>query len=338
MEEKKETKMSLGTFTIILVIVALIIVGGVYYFLVVNKKDTGNTDANNITNNVAEQNTIEQTTIIEEKLSMTQEQFPKVDGATAMLPMIGEMTKAVMGFTDEQAQKFLDENTNGKTAKVYAGLIDKKTDVIFASEPSDDILKQAKEANVEFEMTGIGLDGFVFLLNEQNPVKSLTIEQIQDIYTGKITNWKEVGGDDAKIIAYQREANSGSQNLMEKMVMKGKKMQDPQGDTVLSIDSMEGLVDSISNTNSKYSIGYSIYLYAKEQYIRDNIKFLEINGVEATDNAIANGSYPLTKIVYAIMRKDEPEDSNARKLVKWLQTTEGQKVVQAGGYVKLQQK
>lgn len=54
-------------------------------------------------------------------------------------------------------------------------------------------------------MTGIGLDGFVFLINEQNPVKSLTLDQIRGIYTGKITNWKEVGGDDAKIIAYQRE-------------------------------------------------------------------------------------------------------------------------------------
>lgn len=147
---------------------------------------------------------------------MTEEEFPKVDGATAMLPMVGEITKSVLGYTDEQAQKYLDENTQGKSAKVYASLIKKEKDLIFVSEPSDDILKQAKEANVEFDMTGIGRDGFVFIVNKDNPVNSLTIEQIQKIYTGEITNWNQVGGNDEEIVAFQREQNSGSQNLMEK--------------------------------------------------------------------------------------------------------------------------
>lgn len=73
-------------------------------------------------------------------------------------------------------------------------------------------------------MIGIGRDGFVFVENKENKVDNLTIEQIQNIYTGKIRNWSEVGGEDAEIIAYQREKNSGSQNLMEKMVMKGLEM------------------------------------------------------------------------------------------------------------------
>ena len=70
-------------------------------------------------------------------------------------------------------------------------------------------------------MVGIGLDGFVFLVNKENKVDSLTLEQIQKIYTGEITNWSNVGGENEEIVAYQREANSGSQNLMEKMVMQG---------------------------------------------------------------------------------------------------------------------
>lgn len=77
------------------------------------------------------------------------------------------------------------------------------------------------------------------------------------------------------------------------------------------------------------------YLYAKEQYVKDNVKFLSINGVEPSDATIADGSYPLTKTVYAIYRKGEPEDSNAKKLVKWLKTEEGQKAVVAGGYTGL---
>lgn len=201
MEETKKTK---GNLTIVFLLVIIIVLAtiGIIYYMNNSAKDNNGNSVENVGREENNQISNEDKT---ENLKMTAEEFPKVDGATAMLPMIGEITKAVLGYSDEQAQKFLDENTQGKTAKVYQGLIDGKTNVIFASEPSDDILQKAKKAGVEFEMTGIGLDGFVFLINEQNPVKSLTLDQIRGIYTGKITNWKEVGGDDAKIIAYQRE-------------------------------------------------------------------------------------------------------------------------------------
>lgn len=330
MEKKEPMKISFITVIMIILIVALIS-AGIVYFIFINNKDNGTTNTN--IENIASTNNAETKT--SEELKMTEEEFPKVDGATAMLPMVGEITKTVLGYTDEQAQKYLDENTQGKSAKVYASLINKEKDLIFVSEPSDDILRQAKEANVEFDMTGIGKDGFVFIVNKNNPVNSLTIEQIQKIYTGEITNWSQVGGNNEEIVAYQREQNSGSQNLMEKMVMKGTKMKTaPSG---LMIASMEGLIDSVAKgyDNSKASIGYSIYLYAKEQYVKDNIKFLSIDGVYPSDETIANGTYPLSKIVYAVTRKDVPQDSNARKLTKWLLTDEGQKIVEAGGYSKL---
>lgn len=322
MEENKKGKSGIA-ITIAIVLIFILAVAGILYYIN-NNKNTNEAEMANTEKNAGT-----------EDFKMTEEEFPRVDGATAMLPMIGEITKSVLGYNDEQAQKYLSENAHGKTAKVYQGLIDGEKDVIFASEPSDDILEKAKNAGVEFEMTGIGLDGFVFLLNEENPVKSLTLEQIKGIYSGKITNWKEVGGDDAEIIAYQREKNSGSQNLMEKMVMQGEKMTDATN-TNLEIVSMEGLIDGISSQpNSKYAIGYSIYLYAKEQYVKGNVKFVNINGVEATDENITNKSYSLTKIVYAITKKTEPEGSSARRLIKWLLTENGQKVVEAGGYVKI---
>lgn len=329
MEEKKTTKNNLLS-AIMIVLIIILVIAGIGYYLFINNALIDN------------QNGIEQieddttTSKVADELTMTEEEFPKVDGATAMLPMVGEITKAVLGYTDEQAQKYLDENTQGKSAKVYASLINKEKDLIFVSEPSDDILRQAKEANVEFDMTGIGRDGFVFIVNKDNPVNSLTIEQIQKIYTGEITNWKEVGGNDEEIVAYQREQNSGSQNLMEKMVMKGITMKDAP--TGLMISSMEGLIDSVAKKNydgAKSSIGYSIYLYAKEQYVKDNIKFLSIDNVYPSDETIANGTYPLSKIVYAVTRKDVSQDSSVRKLTKWLLTDEGQKIVVAGGYSKL---
>ena len=327
---------------LIFIILVIAIVLGVYYInnkmnegtKVSNTIKTQNTIANEVKNENTVTNTVKETNTTE-KFRMTEAEFPKVDGATAMLPMVGEITKAVLGFTEAQAQKYLDENTQGKSAKVYASLINKEKDLIFVSEPSDDILRQAQNAGVEFDNTGIGLDGFVFLINKNNPVESLTLEQIRDIYTGKITNWKDVGGEDAEIFPYQREQNSGSQNLMEKMVMKGEKMA-PAKSSDMQIESMSGLIDSVANgDNSRYSIGYSIYLYAKEQYVKDSVKFVKINGVSATDENITNKTYPLTKIVYAVTRKDVPQESSARKLIKWLLTPAGQKVVEAGGYVKL---
>lgn len=316
-----------GVIIFLIILIILLIALGVTYFLANFNNNQEN--INNVTNN-----TIEEAKVSEEKqeeYKLSKEEYPKVDGATAMRPMSVEIAKSVLNMTDEEAEEFIVHNT---TAKAYENLINKKTDLIFVSEPSDDILNQAKKAGVEFEMVGIGRDGFVFVENKDNEIDSLTIEQIQNIYTGKITNWSEVGGEDAPIVAYQREKNSGSQNLMEKMVMKGLKMMDvPQS---LELTNMSGLIDKIASyENSKNSIGYSIYLYAKEQYVKDSIKFLSINGVYPSDETIADGSYPLSKIVYAIYRKDEPQDSNTRKLVEWLKTEEGQKTVEAGGYVPL---
>ena len=334
MEENKKNNVT----TIVVVILLLLIIGLTVFVVVKINKDKNQITTNNtIVNTNKENETISNTqtnTNEVSSLTMTEEEFPKVDGATAMLPMVGEITKKVLGYTDTEAQKYLDENTQGKSAKVYASLIDKTKDLIFVSEPSDDILQQAKDAGVEFDNTGIGYDGFVFLLNKENPVQSLTLDQIRSIYKGEITNWKEVGGDDAPIFPYTREANSGSENLMEKMVMNGEKTVSKSPD--MQISSMSGLIDAISNgDNSKYSIGYSIYLYAKEQYVKDNTKFLRINNIEPTDATITDKSYPLTKVVYAVTRKDVPQDSNVRKLIDWLLTEEGQEVVYAGGYVKM---
>ena len=331
METKNEKlKIDFSTVLIVIVLITLIVVGGIYYLVTKNKGNESkvNTIQNNIEENTTTENETNSVAKETTKFQLSKNEYPKVDGATAMKPMSVEIAKSVLGMTKEEADKFIVHNT---TAKAYENLINKKADLIFVSEPSDGILKDAKNAGVEFEMVGIGRDGFVFIVNKENNVDSLTIEQIQKIYTGEIKNWSEVGGEDEKIIAYQREPNSGSQNLMEKMVMKNLKLADVPSE--LKIAGMEGLIDAVASySNAKASIGYSIYLYAKEQYVKDSIKFLSINNVYPTEDTIANGTYPLSKIVYAIYRKDEPENSNTRNLVKWLLTQEGQKTVAAGGY------
>ena len=271
-------------------------------------------------------------TIPRASLYFTREEYPRIDGATAMYPMSVEIARAVMAISEEEAESLITHHT---TANAYDNLIQKECDLIFVSEPSNDILRRAREAGVSFEMAGIGRDAFVFIVNQANPVEDLSIDEIQKIYMGEITNWQEVGGADSPITAYQREANSGSQNLMEKMVMQGKDMMNTAPE--YEIRSMAGLVDVIADyQNVESALGYSIYLYAKEQYVRDSIKFLSVNGVYPTDETIADGSYPLSKIVYAVFREDEPEGSPVRQLVDWIKSPEGQEAVMRGGYVGMQ--
>lgn len=318
---------------VILIIILLVLVGFyLYHVFIIKEKEENVTLSNQQENIQVEEQELPKQQVSTSSFQLTKEEYPKVDGATAMKPMSVQIAAQVMGISVAEAEGLIIHNT---TKQAYENIINKKADLIFVSEPSNDILKQAEEKNVELEMVGIGRDGFVFLVNKQNPVNNLTIRQIQDIYTGAITNWKEVGGNDSPIIAYQREKNSGSQNLMEKLVMKDKPLMEPI--KAQEITAMGDLIDAIADyDNSENAIGYSIYLYAKEQYVKDNIKFLKIDSVVPTDDTIANGTYPLSKIVYAVFRKEEPQDSNVRKLVNWLKTPEGQQVVEKGGYVGLQ--
>ena len=152
------------------------------------------------------------------------------------------------------------------------------------------------------------------------------------IYQGKITNWKEVGGDDAEIIPYQRPVGSGSQTAMISLVMKGKKMVEPKAYQV-EVD-MGGLVDAIAEyDNAKYSLGYSYFYYVNTMYKRDTIKMLSIDGVEPTIETIKNGQYPIYTNGFIVYNKAVKEDSNTIKWVNNVLSKRGSKIIEDAGYV-----
>lgn len=137
-------------------------------------------------------------------LKLTLEEYPIVDGSTVTIPLSEALAAKITDKTLEEIRPYVVHN---KTHEAYVNLIDKKADLIFVTGPSEEELALAKEKNVELEIVPIVSEGFVFITHVDNPVNQLTVEQIQDIYTGKITNWKEVGGEDLPIIAYQRPEN-----------------------------------------------------------------------------------------------------------------------------------
>lgn len=264
----------------------------------------------------------------------TKEDFPRIDASLATQPLTNAFYE---NFTGESSDNIEPDYSN--THPAYQKLIEGKKDLIVVTEPSEDEMKMAKDAGVELVVTPVVKEGFVFYINAENPVESLTIEQIQDIYTGKITNWKEVGGNDAEIRAFQRPDNSGSQTGMYSLVMRGKKiMEAPKEDLIETMFDIVNLVSSYDNGIN--SIGYSYYYYATTIYdtldatVKDRIKFLKIDGIEPSNTTIYNESYPLNTAYYIVTRKDNT-DENVQKLFDAMLSERGQKVAEEAGYVRV---
>jgi len=260
-----------------------------------------------------------------ERPALTKENYPRIDGSTATIPLSERLASELLSMSAEEAKEFIKHNT---THNAYENLIEDN------AEPSEDELNMAAARGIELEVIPVVKEAFVFLVNKSNPVDELSLEEIKDIYQGKITNWKELGGSDMEIMAYQRPDNSGSQTLMQNQVMKGLTMS--KAPTELKPAGMGGLIEAIASyDNSDSAIGYSVYYYANTMYLKDTVKFVKVNGVEPNNETIMKDKYPITSAYYAVLKKTEPENSNARKLLKWTLSSEGQKLAEAAGYVPL---
>jgi len=281
---------------------------------------------------------------------LTLENYPRVDGSTSTEPLNALIACKLLGISYEWAysdtrswgiEPILQKKNTGifqnrikssQTHESFINLIDKKTSLILSARTmSPDEKNYAKAAGVTLIETPIALDAFVFVINPDNPVESLTIEQIEDIYTGKITNWKEVGGNDSEINPYVRNANSGSQETMESLVMKDLPIMEFPIAQERVVHSMVGVIDVLIRDIN--SICYTFFYY-KEQILRDLLtKTIAIEGIYPNKNTIFHISYPYVSEVYAVIRSDLDESSMAYQVYEWLQTAEGKYVINESGYL-----
>lgn len=275
---------------------------------------------------------IEENTISTEPI-YTLENYPKVDASLATQPLTNAFIK---NFTGEDVDVSTLDYTN--THPGYVRLINDEVDLIVVTEPSEEELQLAKEKGVELEVIPVVKEGFVFYVNSSNPIDSLTREQIQGIYSGEITNWKEVGGNDEEILPYQRPVNSGSQTGMLSLVMKNKKLMEPLKENLLQ--TMAQIINYVSSyDNGRNSIGYSYYYYATTMFqtidseVAGNIKLLGIDGVKPNNQTIQDGSYPYNTAYYIVINKADDENSAARKLANEMLSKRGQNVAKEAGYV-----
>lgn len=261
----------------------------------------------------------------------TKADFPHIDGSTATYPLSMEIGKELLGLDDTGVKGFITHKT---THNAYVNLINGNADIIFVTQPSPEEIALAAKEGIELEIVPICGEGFVFLVNGENPVKNLSSAQVQDIYKGVIKNWKEVGGEDREIIPYQREANSGSQTIMENTVMKGIPMMIPPKEIL--VYGMGELIDRVADySNSRSALGYSVFYYATTMYQSRSVRLLSIDGVAPSRQTIKDGTYPFIVNYYAVLRKSEGSDSSARRLLGWILGEEGQSLVDKAGFVSL---
>lgn len=221
-------------------------------------------------------------------VTFTRDNFPRLDGPPPPPPWPA-IASVLLGESEDDVADLIHFS---RTSESFRQLMQGNSDLLIVAEPSPNVLDELDAAGFEIQMEPFANDGLVFVVNADNPVDSLTVEQLRDIYTGKITNWKEVGGDDLEIAPFQRNAESGSQVLMEKLVMDGQAMMEPPEGYMLS--EMGTLMEAVrSYDNSASAIGYSVFYYASDMEMGLRSKVLRVDGVNPSADAIRSGEYPL---------------------------------------------
>lgn len=256
--------------------------------------------------------------------------LPVLDGAAALVPVYAAIIHNAYpeGSVTYEGGSFSDDNFYGEnfaadskmqyknTVRGYKAIVDGDTDILFCAAPSEEQKQYAEKQGVELVYVPVGLEGFVFFVNEKNPVENLTVQQVRDIYAGNITNWAEVGGKNRIINPVTRLAGSGSQSAMDRFM----------GDLPIGRKSPLALTGG--------SIGFSFRYYLNDMVGSSSVKMLSLNGVYPSPENIQNGSYPVIAQFYAIYRADN-ENENIQALIDWLLSDEGQQIIEQCGYVRI---
>ena len=256
------------------------------------------------------------------------DELPRIDGASAAFPVYSAFVHAV--YPNIEATKLFggvfEYNT---TTGGYEKLAERKTDIFIGAGPSKEQKAYAERRGTEFVYTQIGWEAFVFFVHKDNPINSLTVEQIKGIYSGEITNWNQVGGSDEEIIPFQRDEGSGSQSMMIRFM----------GDTPLmeaeteTISGMGAVIERVVDYQSrKGSIGYSFRYYIEGIIQNPEVKMIAVEGIAPTAENIKNNTYPIITPVYAVTYTNNP-NPNVALLVEWMLGDEGQYIIEATGYV-----
>lgn len=248
----------------------------------------------------------------------------------------GSDTMVILG--QAWAEAYMQKHPNvdisvqgGGSGTGIAALINNTLDICEASRPmSAAEISKARDRNIFPVATAVALDGISIAVNSSNPVHSLTLDQLKDIYTGKVKNWKEVGGKNAPIVVLSRESSSGTYVYFQEHVLENQKY----ANTVLLMPSTKAIQAEV--TNNPNAIGYGGVAYFKEA---KNVKLVFVankrggESIEPTDANVKSKKYPISRELF-FYTSGKPKGQIA-DFVKFCLSPEGQQIVTEVGYVSM---
>lgn len=252
-----------------------------------------------------------------------------VKGSDTMVILAQKWAEVYMG----QHPETKIQVTGGGSGVGLAALQRAEIDIADASRPIkatevEACVKQFGKRPREYK---VALDGLSVYVNGDNPVKELTLDQLGAIFTGKIKNWKEVGGSDMPILVYSRENSSGSYEFFKEHVLKGK-------DFVASAQTMQGtaaLLQAIEKDKS--GIGYGGAAYGAGARAIAVKKDASSPAIEPNEESVVKGTYPIWRYLYIYLNPDSDKGDIA-SYINWIRSDAGQKVVKEIGYYPLPEK
>ncbi len=250
-------------------------------------------------------------------------------------PIVMDGSTTVLPFGQAAVEQFMKENPGVKfsvsgtgTGNGFKSLADGSAQIANASRfIKDSEIKSCSAKNVYPVPFAVALDCIVPIVHKGNPVSNLTRAQLKDIYTGKITNWKAVGGADMPIVVVGRDTSSGTYGTWQEMIMDkdGKARVTPKAQVAASSGAM---LSSVSK--NKNAIGYE-----GMGYVNKTVKGLSVDGIKASAPTARNGKYPLSRFLY-MFTNNWPE-GEVLDFMMFMQSDAGQKIVNSTGFVSIRE-
>lgn len=248
----------------------------------------------------------------------------KVKGSDTTLPL-----------TQKEAEVFMKTNKNARVSVTGGGsgvgvasLIDGSTDIAMSSRPlkMDERMK-LKAAKVTYKQVVIANDALSVIVNPTNEISRLTRQQLEDIFTGKVNNWKQLGGADLRIVAYSRESSSGTYEFFKDHVMKKKNF----ANNVLSMSATGAVMQSVSQT--KGAIGYVGLAYLEKKVKPLAVSFDGKNFIEPTVANATRGKYPITRPLFYFY--NVKSEIKVAPFINFILSPRGQQIIKMNGYIPL---
>ena len=255
-------------------------------------------------------------------LAASSMQAQRIKGSDTVLPVAQQPAERFMALNPDARITV----TGGGTGVGISALLDGTTDIAMASRPIKFSEKmKVKSAGKEVEEVIVAYDALAVVVHPSNPVKQLTRQQLEDIFRGKITNWKQVGGDDRKIVVYSRETSSGTYEFFKESVLKNKNYMSSS----LSMPATGAIIQSVSQT--KGAIGYVGLAYLSPRVKSLSVSYDGKHFAPPTMESATDKSYPIVRPLYYYYNTENAGQVNP--LISFILSPAGQEIIKKSGYI-----